>query len=80
MATGRRDFGQIALGATYPDRVDEDFENFIDYDDKTWAPMAAWLNKKGNSQEKDTDEFTLFSGELIPRSATLTTTITTDCD
>ena len=77
MATGRRDFGQLALLATYPDRVDEDFENFIDYDDKTWSPMAAWLNKKGNSEQKDTDEFTLFSGELIPRSATLTTTITT---
>ena len=77
MATGRRSASQITLQGTYPDRVDEDFETFIDYDDKAFAPMAAWLNKKGNSEQKDTDEFTLFSGELIPRAGTLTQPITT---
>lgn len=77
MATGTRSFGQFNLNTNNADRIDEDFENFIDYDDKTWAPMAAWLNGKENSVQKDTDEFTLFAGELIPRAATLTTTITT---
>lgn len=77
MATGTRSFGQFNLITNGPDRVDEDFENFIDYDDKTWAPMAAWLNKKENSVQKDSEEFTLFAGELIPRACTLTTTITT---
>jgi hypothetical protein len=77
VATGTRSFGQFNIITNNSDRVDEDFENFIDYDDKTWSPMAAWLNKKENSVQKDTEEFTLFAGELIPRSATLTTTITT---
>lgn len=77
MATGTRNAGQHVLESNNADRVNEDFENFIDYDDKTRWPMAAWLNKKSNSVQKDTEEFTLFTGELIPRTATLTATITT---
>ena len=78
MATGTRGVtGQIALKSSFSDRVNEDFENFIDYDDKTRWPMAAWLAQKKNSEQKDTSEFTLFSGELIPRTTTLTQTITT---
>ena len=77
MATGVRTSGQHLLESTNLDRVNEDFESFIDYDDKTRWPMAAWLAKKGNSDQKDTEEFTLFAGELIPRTATLTATITT---
>lgn len=77
MATGVRSAGQHLLESTNLDRVNEDFENFIDYDDKTRWPMAAWASRKENSEQKDTEEFTLFTGELIPRALTITTTITT---
>ena len=77
MATYVSGAGQHLLESTNLDRVNEDFENFIDYDDRTKWPMAAWLARKENSVQKDTEEFTLFSGELIPRTATLTQTITT---
>jgi alkylhydroperoxidase/carboxymuconolactone decarboxylase family protein YurZ len=77
MATGTRNVGQHVLESNNSDRVNKDFENFIDYDDKTKWPMAAWLAKKENSVQKDTEEFALFSGELIPRTLTITVTITT---
>jgi hypothetical protein len=78
MATAVRGVGgQILLKSSFADRVNEDFANFIDYDDKTRWPMAAWLAQKKNSEQKDTSEFTLFSGELIPRTTTLQATITT---
>lgn len=77
MATGTRTWGQGVLETNNYDRVDEDFENFIDYLEKTEYPMTAWLTKKGNSVQKKTQEFTLFSGTLIPRTATCTVTITT---
>ncbi len=77
MATGTRNFGQYILIDNNSDRIDEDFETFIDYDDATMWPMAAFLAKKSNSVQKGTTEFTLFSGELIPRAVTLQTAITT---
>lgn len=77
MATGTRTWGQGVLETNNYDRVDEDFENFIDYIEKTEHPMTAWLNKNGNSSEKKTQEYTLFAGSLIPRTATCTVTITT---
>jgi len=77
MATGVRTFGQFVLETSNVDRVDEDFSNFIESDDESRWPMAAFLNKKGNSVEKKTTEFTLFAGTLIPRAVTLTVAITT---
>lgn len=77
MATFTRNAGQHVLETNNLDRVDEDFASSIDYDDVVEAPMAAWLAQKENSEQKDTEEFTLFTGELIPRTFTITVTITT---
>jgi hypothetical protein len=77
MATGTRNAGVHVMESLSPNRVNTDFENFIDYDDRTKWPMAAYLSKKENTVTKDTEEFVLFTGELIPRTVTLNTTITT---
>lgn len=56
--------------------IDDDYENYVDYDDKTRFDLSAFVMTKAASEQVDTPEFYAWAGELTPRSTTVTASVT----
>lgn len=76
MATFTTGSGYFNLSTGLRSMIDDDYANFIDYDDETRFDLAAYMMTKGNSQEVDTPEFYAWTGELNPRTGACSTTTT----